>query len=114
MAVVLFGIANCDSVKKARSWLSHAAITYEFVDIRNPPIAAEVIEHWYAALGFALVNIRSATYRQLTDQEQQQLKSGDCLPLLQLYPTLIKRPVLQIDNRYFCGFDAAQYQSLFS
>lgn len=114
MAVQLFGITNCDSVKKARSWLNCAAITYEFVDIRKPPLAAEVIAQWYAVLGFALVNTRSATYRQLTAQEQQQLNSGDCLSLLQHYPTLIKRSVLQLDNRYFCGFEAAQYQSIFS
>ncbi|HEY6529470.1 MAG TPA: Spx/MgsR family RNA polymerase-binding regulatory protein [Cellvibrionaceae bacterium] len=114
MAVRVFGIPACDSVKKARNWLDKAAIAYEFIDIRTPPIADEVVANWYTEIGSALVNTRSTTYRQLTSDEQNELKSGNCLPLLQRYPTLIKRPVLQVNNQFFCGFDAAHYQTLFA
>ncbi|MEY4589676.1 MAG: hypothetical protein RL497_1752 [Pseudomonadota bacterium] len=114
MAVRLFGITTCDSVKKARNWLDNAAIGYEFVDMRKPPIAVEQIAEWYAKLGADMVNIRSTTYRQLTPQEQAEVTSGNCLPLLHRYPTLIKRPVLQVNTQFYCGFDAAQYHTIFS
>lgn len=114
MTVRLFGISNCDTVKKARTWLAQAGVAYEFVDLRQPPIAPEQIATWYAALGSNLVNNRSTTYRQLSPSEQEQAAKGDSLPLLQQHPTLIKRPVLQLGEAFFCGFSAAQYQSLFS
>jgi arsenate reductase (glutaredoxin) len=113
MTVRLFGIAACDSVKKARRWLADKAIDYEFVDLRNPPLALEVITQWHAALGAALVNTRSTTYRQLAPQALSDLASSECSVVLHRHPALIKRPILQINNQYFCGFNTATYQSIF-
>ncbi len=114
MTVRLFGIPACDTVKKARVWLDQAGVAYEFVDLRQPPIAPEQVAIWYSALGCALVNTRSTTYRQLTAAEREQITKGDSLPVLLRHPTLIKRPVLQRGQEFNCGFSAATYQSLFS
>ena len=114
MAARLFGIPNCDTVKKARAWLEQAGVVYEFIDLRQPPIAPEQVAIWYGALGPALVNTRSTTYRQLSAQEAEQIAQGDSLAVLQRHPTLIKRPVLQLGQTIYCGFSAAHYQSVFS
>jgi arsenate reductase (glutaredoxin) len=114
MTVLLFGIPNCDTVKKARTWLSAAKVVYDFVDLRNPPIALETIEAWYKQLGDQMINLRSATYKQLPQAQQHQLKAGDCLDILHRHPTLIKRPILQARQQLLCGFSAAQYAKFFS
>ncbi|HRH78761.1 MAG TPA: Spx/MgsR family RNA polymerase-binding regulatory protein, partial [Cellvibrionaceae bacterium] len=106
MTARLFGIPNCDTVKKARAWLDQSGVAYSFIDIRQPPIGAEQVATWYAALGDALVNTRSTSYRQLSQAERTQIADGDSLAVLQRYPTLIKRPVLQLGQDYFCGFSA--------
>lgn len=114
MAVQLFGIPNCDTVKKARAWLSAAGVTYEFVDLRNPPISKESIEAWLESLGEQMINLRSATYKQLSPDEQQQLKQGDRVGILHRHPTLIKRPIVQAGGKTLCGFSAAQYEQFFN
>ncbi|HMY41374.1 MAG TPA: ArsC/Spx/MgsR family protein, partial [Marinagarivorans sp.] len=88
-------------------------VAYEFIDLRQPPIAPEQEAIWYGALGSSLVNTRSTTYRQLSPQEQAQIVQGDSLAVLQRHPTLIKRPVLQTEQAFYCGFLAATYQSIF-
>ena len=79
-------------------------MAYSFIDIRQPPIGAEQVATWYAALGDALVNTRSTSYRQLSQAERTQIADGDSLAVLQRYPTLIKRPVLQLGQDYFADF----------
>lgn len=114
MAVQLFGIANCDTVKKARAWLTAAGVAYEFIDLRNPPISKESIEAWLESLGEQMINLRSTTYKQLSPDEQQQLKQGDRVGVLHRHPTLMKRPILQVGQQLLCGFSAAQYEHIFN
>lgn len=114
MAVQLFGIANCDTVKKARAWLTAAGVAYEFIDLRNPPISKESIEAWLESLGEQMINLRSTTYKQLSPDEQQQLKQGDRVGVLHRHPTLMKRPILQVGQQLLCGFSAAQYEQIFN
>lgn len=114
MAARLYGIPSCDTVKKARAWLDQAGLAYEFIDLRQPPIAPAQVAKWYEALGATLVNSRSTTYRQLSPAERDQIAQGDSLGVLQRHPTLIKRPVLEVGQAIYCGFVAATYQSVFS
>lgn len=114
MAVQLFGIANCDTVKKARAWLTAAGVAYEFIDLRNPPISKVSIEAWLESLGEQMINLRSATYKHLSADEQQQLKQGDRVGVLHRHPTLMKRPILQLGQQLLCGFSAAQYEQFFN
>ncbi len=114
MATVLYGIKNCDTVRKARRWLEDHAIDYRFHDLRSDGLSSDKLEQWLKRPGLeALLNKRSSSWRQLNDAEKQQCESGDCRQILQQNPTLIKRPVLERDQTIQVGFSSSDYQSLF-
>lgn len=111
----LYGIKNCDTVKKARRWLEETGVDYDFYDFRADGIEARQVEAWLSEVGpETLLNKRSTTWKNLSDAEKQQAQEGELLPLLLEQPTLIKRPVLTTDNAITVGFKADQYASLFN
>ena len=111
----LFGIPNCDTVKKARSWLDKHAQAYQFHDVRKDGLDKSTVEQWLSAVGPAvLVNKRSTTWKQLTDNEKSQALEGDSAALLLQHPTLIKRPVLITESAVHVGFNADMYQQIFN
>ena len=106
----LYGIPNCDSVRKARSWLAAHQIDYHFVDFKAAPPKIATLNHWLEALGTTqLVNRRSTTYRQLTEANKTALEAGDVAAILAAHPTLIKRPVLDWGGAISVGFSADAY-----
>jgi len=106
----LYGIPNCDSVRKARSWLAAHQIDYHFVDFKDAPPKIATLNHWLEALGTTqLVNRRSTTYRQLTEANKTALEAGDVAAILAAHPTLIKRPVLDWGGAISVGFSADAY-----
>lgn len=106
----LYGIPNCDSVRKARSWLAAHQIDYHFVDFKDAPPKIATLNHWLEALGTTqLVNRRSTTYRQLTEANKTALEAGDVSAILAAHPTLIKRPVLDWGGAISVGFSADAY-----
>jgi len=110
----LYGIPNCDSVRKARSWLAAHQIDYRFVDFKDAPPKITTLNHWLEALGATqLVNRRSATYRQLNQANKNALEAGDVAAILAAHPTLIKRPVLDWDGAVAVGFSADDYARRF-
>ncbi|MCP8898619.1 ArsC family reductase [Gilvimarinus xylanilyticus] len=111
----LYGIKNCDTVKKARRWLEETGIEYEFSDFRQDGINAQEVKAWLDEVGpGTLLNKRSTTYKNLSDEQKQQAEQGELLSLLLEQPTLIKRPVLTTDGAITVGFKADQYASLFN
>ena len=107
--MILYGIANCDSVKKALKFLREAGVEVEFVDFRQNPIAPEKLSQWIDELGLeALVNKRSTTYRQLSDEQKAHITET----LILKNPTLIKRPVLEADGQIMVGFNQTAYAAL--
>lgn len=92
----IYGLKNCDSCRASIKALEGA----EFVDIRDPGIAPEELAKAYAALGDALINTRSTTWRQLSEE----YRAGSPLELMQEHPTLIKRPLIVTDTQYLCGW----------
>lgn len=111
----VYGIANCDSVSAARRWLKEHGVAHEFHDLRKEHVDAQTLEQWLAALGRErLVNKSSATWRTLERSQREQVESGNPVPVLIANPTLIKRPVLVGDGLLHCGFNAADYEQLFS
>lgn len=116
----LFGIPNCDTVKKARVWLDKHNIEHHFHDFRKDGLEKTQAQKWLDALGAEkVVNKRSTTWKQLSDAEKEQALSGDSAALLIQYPTLIKRPVLETGSKttnsnVSVGFKPDQYQSIFS
>ena len=109
----LYGIKNCDTVKKARNWLENHGCDYEFRDLRGDTLSAEIVHGWCDQLGWErILNKRSATWRQLPDSQKDDLDQSRAALLMLETPTLIKRPVLAIDGQLSVGFDPAHYQQL--
>jgi Spx/MgsR family transcriptional regulator len=111
----LFGIPNCDTVRKARKWLESQGITHDFVDLRDNTPAASQIAVWLETLGAdRLINRRSTTYKQLDAVQRASLDGDQAIALLREHPTLIKRPVLALKNHLSVGFSEQEYTELFN
>ena len=99
--MIIYGLKNCDSCKKALKELQSAGQSIEFIDLRATPVAVEQLQKWLDEHGDAvLVNRKSTTWRGLDNQARQQ----PVLALLMAYPTLIKRPVIESGNKSFVGW----------
>lgn len=113
--LILFGIKNCDTVRKARKWLEANQLDVAFHDFREDGLAEEQIEQWVAAVGWEnLFNKRSTSFRNLTDTEKSDLNEKKAIALMALYPTLIKRPVLVTNDQVQVGFKEADYRKWFN
>ncbi len=105
----MYGIKNCDTIKKARKFLETNQLEYEFIDFREHPIDKTTLQEFVDALGWdVLINKRSTTWRNLTDDQ----KSNITLDLTLKNPTLIKRPVLVTGGETRVGFSEKIYSDL--
>lgn len=110
--LTLFGIANCDTVKKAQRWLAQHAIEYQFHDFRRDGLDTADIQKWLKQVDWAdLLNQRSRTWRELDAGQKQNLSKEKAVKLMIAHPTLIKRPVAIAKNVLIIGFNPEQYQS---
>lgn len=115
MTVTMYGIPNCDTIKKARKWLEEANVEYQFHDYRKQGITAELIAEFFLQLGWEnVLNKRGTTFRQLTQEQKETLNADNAAALLLEKPAMIKRPILRIDAQLHVGFNAEQYTSLFA
>jgi arsenate reductase len=111
--LILYGIPNCDTVKKARRWLDEHGVPYRFHDFRKDGLDISTLKTWLNHEEWeALVNRRSTTWRELPLAVTQNLDEARALDLMQQHPTLIKRPVLQSPTHVVVGFSPQQYQGL--
>jgi len=112
----LYGISNCDTVRKARKWLEGESIAFDFHDFRKQGLNAEQVARWCAAAGLdRVLNKRGTTWRQLPDEVKANTDEQTLQALMVEQPTLIKRPVLELDDgRVEIGFKADDYAALFS
>lgn len=112
--VTLYGIKNCDSVKKARAWLERNGIEYQFHDFRTDRLPAMLLQRWIDQLGWeALLNRRGTTWRQLPESTRATIDEKRAQSLMLEQPTLIKRPVLDDGRTSQVGFKEADYQDRF-
>jgi Spx/MgsR family transcriptional regulator len=110
----MYGIPNCDTIKKARQWLDNQAIDYQFHDYRKNGITTELVHQFCQELGWEkIVNKRGTTYRQLTKEQQEQLNKESAIELLCQFPAMIKRPILQKNGSFYLGFTPDQYTTIF-
>lgn len=112
MPITLFGIANCDTVKKARAWLATEGVTVDFHDFKRDGLSAEQLATWLRAVGWeTLLNRSGTTWRRLDDAARASVHDGASASALMLaQPTLVKRPVVQwADASISVGFDAARF-----
>lgn len=109
---VLYGIKNCDTVKKARLWLDSNGIAYQFHDYRVDGLTSEQLQHFAADLGWEIMLNRSSTsWRQLSAEQQADLTEEKTLQLMLEIPTLIKRPILDTSSELLIGFKPDIYQA---
>lgn len=108
--MIMYGIKNCDTIKKARRWLEANHIDYHFHDVRTDDLDQATIESWLQSVSWEkLLNKRATTWRQLDDPRKDQLDQSIAVELLLAHPTLIKRPVLVHDSICIVGFKEAEY-----
>ena len=101
----IYGIKNCDTVKRSRKWLDDHGYKYVFHDFRNDGLDTELLDRLVARIGWEqMINRRSTSWRQLADADREGLDEQKAKGLMLKYPTLIKRPVVEHNNRYSAGF----------
>lgn len=112
--MTLYGIPNCDTVKKSRAWFAARGVDIAFHDLRRDGLDAERLTRWLHALGAARVLNRSGTtWRRLSPDQQRAADDGATLiPLLLTQPTLIRRPVVEISSVITAGFVPDVWQEL--
>ena len=112
--LTIYGIPNCDTCKKARRWLDAQGAEYRFHDVRADGIDRATIESWLAQVDLkTLLNTRSTTWRNLSDEQKADIDNDSALSLMLEHPTLIKRPVLVHAGGVEVGFRDERYRLLF-
>ncbi len=113
MPVTLYGIPNCDTVKKARVWLDQHGVTFVFHDYKKAGIDRLRLETWVAEHGWETVlNRAGTTFRALPDADKADLDAGKAIALMLAQPSMIKRPVLDLGDRTLVGFKPDLYAAL--
>ena len=114
-AVTLFGITNCDQVRLARAWLDCRRIAYRFHDFKREGLAPALAERWIELAGTeSLLNRKGTTWRKMDDSERAAAASASgARDLMTTHPSIVKRPVLDINGRITVGFAAQTWETLF-
>lgn len=114
----LYGIPNCDTVKKARTWLNGQGIAHTFHDFKKVGVAAEQLTRWIETAGLdTVLNRRGTTYRALSDDQKAAIDAGEmtlAVTILQANPSMIKRPVVEHSGGLLIGFKEAEWRAAFS
>jgi arsenate reductase (glutaredoxin) len=111
MSATLYGIKNCDTMKKARAWLDAKGVRYAFHDYKAEGIDRVRLESWAQSVGWEmLLNRAGTTFRKLPDADKAGLDEGRALALMLDQPSMIKRPVLDLGGKLLVGFKPEQYE----
>ncbi len=109
----LYGIKNCDTVKKARRWLEDHGIEYQFLDFRQNGLDKKQLTGWVEKSGWEIiVNKRSTTWRSLSEKEKDITTNFQAISLLLANPTLIKRPITENNKMLLVGFKEAEFKKI--
>jgi len=110
----IYGIPNCDTMKKARAWLGGHGITYVFHDYRKDGLDKETLDRWADRAGWEkLLNRAGTTFRKLPEAERSSIDRNKAIRLMLEYPAMIKRPIAETDDLLLVGFDPARYEEVF-
>jgi Spx/MgsR family transcriptional regulator len=114
MAAKIYGIKNCDTMKKAFDWLRANGIAYDFHDYRAEGVDARMVRDWCSRVGWEKVlNKASTTFKELPDADKADLDEDKAIMLMAREPTMIKRPVLVVEDTVMNGFKPAAYAEMF-
>jgi len=108
----LYGIKACDTMKKARDWLHAHKVSYVFHDYKTEGVSKEKLQTWIKVVGWeVLLNKAGTTFKKLPDSNKEALTATKAQALMQAQPSMIKRPVLEIDGKILVGFKPDIYQA---
>jgi arsenate reductase len=114
MTITLYGIKACDTMKKARVWLDAHGVEYAFHDYKLAGVEPDALKSWIAAVGWeTLLNRAGTTFRKLPEADKRDLDEPRAIALMLAQPSMIKRPVLVIDERVIVGFKPEVYAAVF-
>jgi arsenate reductase len=114
MTVTIHGIKNCDTMKKARAWLEARGVAYAFHDYKAEGVTRAALESWARSVGWeTLLNRAGTTFRKLPDPDRADLDEAKAIALMIAQPSMIKRPVLDVDGTLLVGFKPEQYEAAF-
>ena len=112
--VILYGIPNCDTMKKARAWLAQHEVDYQFHDFKKRGIERQLLREWIGKVGWeTLLNRRGMMWRKLPQATREGIDEGRAIEVMLETPSIIKRPVLDVDGRLTVGFNEAEYEGIF-
>jgi arsenate reductase len=112
--VTIYGIKNCDTMKKARAWLDAHEVVYAFHDYKTDGVERDLLENWTKAVGWeTLLNRAGTTFRKLPDADKANIDERKALTLMLAQPSVIKRPVLDTGKELIVGFKPETYAKTF-
>ncbi len=112
--ITIYGIKNCDTMKKARTWLDDHGVTYEFHDYKAEGIDKASLERWVRGTGWeTLLNRAGTTFRKLPDAQRENVTEKKAIALMLEQPSMIKRPVLDVGGKLLVGFKPEAYTKQF-
>ena len=110
-SITLYGIKNCDTMKKARAWLDARGVEYAFHDYKASGIDRGTLEDWAREAGWeTLLNRAGTTFRKLPDKDREGVTEKKAIALMLAQPSMIKRPVLEAGGKLLVGFKTEQYE----
>ena len=113
MKLTIYGIRNCDTMKKARNWLDAHGVSYEFHDYKVSGVSRETLARWAGVVGWeTLLNRAGTTFRKLPDSAKANLTEARAMKLMLEQPSMIKRPVLEQGRTLLVGFDEKRYSAI--
>jgi len=115
MSTVIYGIKNCDTMKKARDALEGFGVDYKFHDYKTEGVALDKLKEWCKMVGWqVLLNRAGTTFKKLADTDKHELNETKALALMLSQPSMIKRPVLEFEKQLVVGFKSNEYAKLFA
>jgi arsenate reductase (glutaredoxin) len=113
VSITIYGIKNCDTMKKARAWLETHHVAYDFHDYKAEGIDRKRLEGWAKSVGWeTLLNRAGTTFRKLPEKDKDALTQAKAIALMLEQPSMIKRPVLDLGGKLVVGFKPEIYKSL--
>jgi len=113
MKTTIYGIRNCDTMKKARAWLEAHGVDYDFHDYKSDGIDRATLEKWAKTAGWeVLLNRAGTTFRKLPDDAKQNIDERKAIKLMLEQPSMIKRPVLERGRTLLVGFTEDRYSAI--
>ncbi len=115
MTVTIYGIKNCDTMKKARTWLESHGVVYRFHDYKSEGLDRARLAGWCKELGWeVLLNRAGTTFRALPEGDKQDLDTEKAMALMLAQPSMVKRPVLDVGGKLLVGFKPERYAEMFA